>query len=108
MVRPAALELAAPRLEVHAGATAELKGKVVRMGLFKGSVLVSIKGFPAGLKADPVTVAPDQVDFTLKVVADSKAVATSVSATLAPAFQINKKDYPTPPTPLAIKVLPAP
>ena len=60
------------------------------MGTFKEPVIVSIKGFPAGLKADPVTVAPDQADFTLKVVADSKAVATSVSTTLAPAFQINK------------------
>ena len=55
VVRPAALELAASRLEVHAGATAELKGKVVREGTFKELVTVSIKGLPVGLKADPVT-----------------------------------------------------
>lgn len=107
VVRPAALELAAPALEVKAGATFELKGKVVRKGPFKEPVTVKVNGLPAGLKADPVTVAPDASEFTAKVVADEKAAAATATANVVLAYQVNKKDYPTSPTPLAVKVLPA-
>ncbi|MDR3633383.1 MAG: hypothetical protein P4L84_06065 [Isosphaeraceae bacterium] len=107
VVRPASLEMAAPALEVKAGATFELKGKVVRKGPFKEPVTVKINGLPAGLKADPVTVAPESTEFTAKVVADPKAAAATATANVVLAYQVNKKDYPPAPVSLAVKVLPA-
>ena len=107
VVRPAAITLAAPGTEVKAGATVEVKGKVERKAPFKEPVTIKVTGLPAGLKADPVTVAPTESDFTLKIVADPKAAAASAAAGVAPGFQINKKDYATPPVALAVKVLPA-
>jgi len=109
VVRPAAIELAAtPSFEIKAGATVEVKGKVSRRGPFKEPVTVKLDGLPAGLKADPVALTPDQSEFTLKVVADPKAAPAQATAQLGLAFQLAKKDYPTPPTPLAVKVTPAP
>ncbi len=107
IVRPAALELAATALEVKAGTTVELKGKVVRKGTFNEPVTLKLNGLPAGLKADAVTVAPGASSFILKVVAEPKAAAASTGVQVAMAFQVEKKDYSVPPTPLAVKVLPA-
>jgi hypothetical protein len=107
VVRPASLELSAASIEVKAGETAEVKGKVVRKGVFKEPVTVKINGLPGGLKAEPVTVAPDASDFAIKVVAEPSASAATATAQTALAFQVNKKDYPTPPTALAVKVVPA-
>lgn len=107
VVRPANVELGTKAIEVKAGATFELKGKVVRKEPFKEPVTVRINGLPAGLKADPVTVAPTASDFVIKVVADPKAAAATVNGNVAVAFQVNKKDYPSSPLPLGVKVLPA-
>lgn len=107
VIRPAALELASAAIELKPGATAELKGKVVRKGPFKEPVTIKVNGLPAGLKADPVTLAPDKAEFTVPVVADAKAAAATAGANVTISFQINKKDYPTPPAPLSVKVVPA-
>ena len=107
VVRPATVELKSPTLELKAGATAEVAGKVVRRGGFKDPVTVKLNNLPAGLKAEPVTIAADASDFTLKVVAEEKAAAASASAAVAPVYQINKKDYPAPTAPLAVKVVAA-
>lgn len=107
LVRPAEVTLSAAAIEVKPGGTAEVKGKVVRKGAFKEPVTVRLNGLPAGLKADPVTVAPAAGDFTIKVQADAKAAAGSAAVQLAAAFQVNKKDYPNQPLPLAVKILPA-
>jgi hypothetical protein len=107
VIRPASLELAAPAIEAKAGSTTELKGKIVRKGPFKEPVTVKITGLPAGLKADPVTVAPEQSDFTVPVIADEKAAVAQATANVAIAFQVNKKDYPTPAVPLTVKVIAA-
>jgi len=107
VVRPVAITLAAPGAEVKAGETVEVKGKVERKAPFKEPVTVKVTGLPAGLKADPVTVPPSDSDFTLKIVADPKAAAASAAAGVAPGFQIDKKDYATPPVALAVKVVPA-
>jgi hypothetical protein len=108
VVRPAAVELASASAEVKAGETFELKGKVARKGPFKEPVTVKVNGLPGGLKVDPVTVPADQSDFTLKLVAEPKAAAGQATAQVALAFQINKKDYPSPTAPLTVKVVPAP
>ena len=107
VIRPAAIELAGPSFEVKAGTTVEVKGKVARKGPFKEPVTVKLDALPAGIKADPVTLPPDQSEFTLKLVADPKAAPAEGKAQAGLAFQINKKDYPTPTVPLAVKVLPA-
>lgn len=107
VIRPASLELAAPSLELKAGATVELKGKLVRKGPFKEPVTLKINGLPAGLKADPVTVTPEQSDFTIPVIADAKAAASQATANIAIAFQVNKKDYATPAVPIPVKVIAA-
>ncbi len=57
VIRPVALELAAPTVEIKPGQTVEVKGKVVRKGSFKEPVTVKLDGLPAGVKAEPVTVA---------------------------------------------------
>ena len=72
--------MAAPGLEIKPGATAELKGSIVRKGGYDGAVTVKINGLPAGLKADPVTVAGKESSFTVKVVADAKAAPTAANA----------------------------
>ena len=77
VVPPASLELAAKPLEVKAGTTVELKGKINRKGSFDAPVTVKINGLPAGLKADPVTVAGKEADFVIKVVAEAKAAAAT-------------------------------
>jgi hypothetical protein len=105
IVRPAALELAAASVEIKAGASTEVKGKVSRKGPFKEPIKVSINGLPGGLKAEPVTVAPDASEFTITINADGGAAAAMANANVAMAFQINKKDYATPPTTLAVKVI---
>jgi hypothetical protein len=107
VVHPATLDLAAPGLEIKPGAIVELKGKVVRKGAFDGPVTVKINGLPAGLKADPVTVAANESNFTVKVVADAKAPPTSAGSQVVLAYQLEKKDYSVPPAPLAIKVVPS-
>ncbi|MDB5349379.1 MAG: hypothetical protein JWN86_626 [Planctomycetota bacterium] len=105
VVRPASVTLAAPAIEIKAGATVEVKGTIVRKAAFKEPVKVSLTALPAGLKAEPVTVAPEAVEFTIKVQADAGAAAAMANAQVTIAFQINKKDYPTPPTGLAVKVV---
>jgi hypothetical protein len=105
VVRPASVELAAPMFQVKPGETVEVKGKVVRRGPFKEPVKIQLNGLPAGLKADPVDVAPDASEFTLKVVADAGAAAAEATSQVALAFKIADKDYNTPPTPLPVKVV---
>ena len=105
VVPPATLELGAPALEIKPGLTAELKGKIVRKGGFDGPVTVKINSLPAGLKADPITVAGKDSSFTVKVVADAKAASASAGSQVALAYQVEKKDYSVPPVSLAVKVL---
>lgn len=105
VVRPAAVELAAPNLEVKAGTTVELKGKLVRRGAFKEPVTVQLKGLPGGLKSEPVTVAPDASEFTLKVEAEAAAAEAMAGAQVGLAFKLGDKDYPTPPVALPVKVV---
>jgi hypothetical protein len=106
VVPPAVLELSAPAIEIKQGATVELKGRIVRKGAFAGGVTVKINGLPAGLRAEPVTVAGDVGGFVLKIVANATAAATTAGSQVAMAFQVDKKDYSVPPVPLSIKVLP--
>jgi hypothetical protein len=104
VVRPASVELAAAALEVKAGATAEVKGKVVRKGAFKEPVTVQLKGLPAGLKSEAVTVAPEAAEFALKVEAEPGAAEATAGAQVGLAFKVGDKDYPVPPVPLSVKV----
>lgn len=107
LVRPAEAQLGSTTIELKPGDAFELKGKLIRRGGFKDPVTIKLNGLPAGLTAAPSTVAPDAVDFAIKIVADAKAAPATAKAQLALGFQINKKDYPTPPIDLAVKVLAA-
>jgi len=60
-----------------------------------------------GLKAEAVIVAPGASDFVMKVIADAKAAAGSATTQLVSAYQVGKKDYPTSPLALPVKVLAA-
>ncbi len=108
VVHPVTAGSNSPKLEVFAGASSDARGKVLRRGAFRQPVTVKLDGLPAGLKAEPVIVPPEATDFVLKVIADPKAAPVEAQAKLTVAFQVNKKDYPTPPTPLLIKVVPSP
>ena len=90
VVRPIDLTLAAPNVEIAPGATVEVKGKVGRKGGFKEPVTIRLDGLPAGLKADPATVAPEASDFTVKVVAAGDAKPAEAAAKVVAAFQIAK------------------
>ena len=106
VVRPVSVELAAPMLEIKPGETVEVKGKIVRRGGFNAPVTLQINGLPAGLKAEPVTLAPEVAEFVIKVVAEGNAAAAETSAQLAVAtFKIADKDYNVPPVPLPSKVV---
>ncbi len=104
VVRPVVLELSAPGVALKAGETAEVKGKITRKGTCKEEVTVKLGKLPAGLKAEPVKVAADQSEFTVKVESDAKAAAAEAKAEVALVLQVAKKDYPVPPTPLSVKV----
>lgn len=106
VVRPADVELGSTSLEIKAGSTVELKGKVVRRGPFKEPVTIKVEGLPAGLKAEPLTVAPEAAEFAVPIIAEPAAAAAMAQARIAVAFQVNMKDYPTPPASVAVKVLP--
>jgi hypothetical protein len=106
IVPPATIELTAPTLEIKPGATATLNGKIVRKGGFDGPVIVKINGLPAGLKADPVTVAGAASSFAVKITADAKSAPASAATQVAIAYQVEKKDYSVPPAALAVKVVP--
>jgi hypothetical protein len=106
VVRPVAAELAAPKLEIKPGETLDVKGTIKRRGAFNAPVTVQLNGLPGGLKAEPVTVAPEAGEFVLKVVADAAAGAAEANAQLAIAtFKVGDKDYNAPPVPLAVKVV---
>ncbi len=64
-----------------------------------------LNGLPAGVKTEPATVAAGTTDFVIRIVAEAKAAAGSTAAQLVLAYQVSKKDYPTPPLPLNVKVL---
>jgi hypothetical protein len=107
LVPPAEIELTAKGVEIKPGGTAEIKGKVHRKGPFNEPVTVRLTGLPAGLNTQSVTVAAGASDFTVKISADSKAASSTADARVTSAYQVNKKDYPTAPVPLSVKVLPA-
>jgi hypothetical protein len=107
VVRPASVELGSASVDVKAGESFELKGKLVRKGPFKEPVTLKLNGLPAGLKAEPVTVAPDATEFAIKVTSEPSAEAATATIQVAIAFQLDKKDYSTPPVSFALKVLPA-
>ena len=106
VVRPATLEIASPSVEVKPGEGVEIKGTLVRKPAFKEPVKITINGLPGGLKADPVDLAPDASEFTLKIQADPGAGAASANVQVAPAFKIGDKDYPFPAGSVAVKVVP--
>ena len=108
VVPPASLELAATRARDQAGRDGRAQGKIVRKGSFNAPVTVKINGLPAGLKADPVTVAgKDSAISSSKSSPKPKPPAATADTRIALAFQVEKKDYPVAPTPLAVKVVAA-
>lgn len=104
VVRPAEVALAAPAIELKAGAALEFKGKLTRRGPFKEPVTLKLNGLPAGVSAEPITLGPDTAEFAFKVVATPEAAPAEAALQLAVAFQVNKKDYPTPAIPVSIKL----
>jgi hypothetical protein len=107
LVRPADVVVVSSTVEVRPGKAVEVKGKVQRRGAFNEPVRIRINGLPAGLKAEPVTVAAGAADFAIKIQADAGAALATATGQVASAYQVKKKDYPTAPLPLFVKVLPA-
>jgi len=107
LVRPAELVLSTPAVQIKPGTTTEVKGKVERKGAFNEPVTVRLNGLPAGLKAEAVVVPPGASDFVMKIIADAKAAAGSATTQLVSAYQVGKKDYPTSPLALPVRVLAA-
>ncbi len=105
IVRPAELTLAAAEVSVKAGETAEVKGTLVRRGSFKEPVTITLSDLPGGVKAEPATVPPDVQEFTIALTADPGAAEATAQTKVTPGFKIGDKDYPTPPTPLSVKVV---
>ena len=108
VVRPVELTLEQAAVEVAPGASVELKGKLVRKGAFKDPVVVKLDGLPAGLAAEPVTVAPEAADFVVKLAAAADAKPAEAAAKVLPAFQVAGKDYPSPPAALTAKIVAPP
>ncbi len=105
VVAPVALELSAPVLELRAGESARLQGKVLRRGTFQELVVLKLDALPAGVTAEPVTVATDQVEFSLELKAEASAEAGEKAVPVVLGFKIGDKDYPFPATPVTLKVV---
>ncbi len=105
IVRPVAVELSAPMVDVKVGTTVEFKGKLVRKEPFKQPVKITLTGLPAGLKADPVDLPAEGTEFALKIIAEPTAAEAMAAVQVGLAFKVGDKDYPFPPTPLAVKVV---
>jgi hypothetical protein len=105
VVAPVALELQAPAVELKAGETARLQGKLVRRGSFQEPVVVKLDSLPGGVTAEAVTVAADQVEFSLELKAEASAEAVEKAVPLALGFKVGDKDYPFPTTPVTLKVV---
>ena len=109
VVPPATVALATAAVEVGRGTTLKVK-KAKSSERTVGSespVTIKINGLPAGLKAEPVTLAGAVSDFAVKIVADAKAAPASAGTQVAIAYQIEMKDYSVPPAALTVKVLPS-
>jgi hypothetical protein len=106
VVAPIVLEAVPKELSVKPGQTVELKGKLNRKPSAKAEVTVTIDTLPAGLKADPVKVAGDKSDFTIKITADKAAKVAMGNATVKAAFKAGDKDYPALTAPVAVKIVP--
>ncbi len=106
VVAPVAFEGVPKEIAVKPGQKAEIKGKLARKPAAKAEVTLTLDGLPAGVKADPVKLAPDATDFTFTLNADAKAAAATGNATIKTAFKANGKDYPAQTAPVAVKVAP--
>ncbi|HLJ10321.1 MAG TPA: hypothetical protein VKU82_03995 [Planctomycetaceae bacterium] len=83
---PAQIEAA---LDAQQGATFKIAGKVERQNGFKGDVLVTLTGLPAGARADAVTIKPDADEFAANLIVHANLPAgeyrgLKVFASLAP------------------------
>jgi hypothetical protein len=105
LIRPVDLALETKAVEIKQGATVEVKGKVERKGGLKEAITVKIEGLPAGLKAEPATVAPEASDYVINIVADGNAAEAMATAKVSLAFKAGGKDYPFPQTDLPVKVV---
>ena len=108
VVRPAEVDGALTAIEVIAGGSAEARGKIYRRGAFREPVTVQLDALPPGLRADPVVVRPEATDFAVRITADLKAAPTEATAQVKLALKLGPRDYATPSTPIAVKVVPAP
>ena len=108
VVRPVIVELEASgsAVEVAAGRTVEVRGRLVRNGPFREPVTLKLNGLPAGLDAEPMTVGPDDAEFALVIEAKPDVKAATADVQLAISLKLADKDYKTPPLPLTVKVLP--
>jgi hypothetical protein len=106
VVLPIGLEGIPKEIAVKPGQKAELKGKLVRKPSMKAEVTLTLEGLPAGLKAEPVKLAPDAADFTFAITAEANAAAAMANATIKTAFKAGDKDYPPQTAPVAVKVAP--
>lgn len=107
VVAPIVLEGVTKELSIKPGQTVELKGKLNRKPSAKTEVTLTIDTLPAGLKAEPVKVAGDKAEFTLKIVADKAAKAATGNAVVKAAFKASdNKDFPPLTAPVAVKIVP--
>ncbi|RUL88540.1 PPC domain-containing protein [Tautonia sociabilis] len=106
VVAPASLSLAVANVELKAGESAQVAGTLARKPPFTQEVTVSLDGLPAGVTAEPVTVAGDATDFTLTLTAAADAAAAEAAAKANAAFKLGDADYPPLSAPLTVKVAP--
>jgi hypothetical protein len=83
VTNPLVLELAGPRFEAtldpKSGATVKLNGKIERKAGLAGDVTITAAGLPAGIRAAPVVVKADAVDFELPIAFPASYTAGEVA-----------------------------
>jgi hypothetical protein len=107
VVPPGELSLAAPAVEIKAGESVEVTGTLTRKAPFTQDVTISLADLPAGVTAEPVTVAGDATGFTLKLSAAADAAAGMGNARASAAFKVGDADAPPLTSPLAVTVVAA-
>ncbi|WP_169977956.1 hypothetical protein [Tautonia rosea] len=107
VVPPGDLSLAAPAVEIKAGESVEVTGTLTRKAPFTQEVTLSLADLPAGVTAEPVTIAGDATAFTLKLSAAADAAAGMGNARASAAFKVGDADAPPLTAPLAVTVVAA-
>jgi hypothetical protein len=107
--RPFTVESQAANLELPAGQTIALKGRIQRKDVCKEPVQLRVDGLPAGVTIAPLKpLTPDQTEFQIDLLVNPRAAAATANLTLTATATIGGQAFTHPAIAVPAKVVPAP